>query len=123
MIEFLLNSIPREAQFLLLAGGILFAWIAGYDEENDDQDAVFRLISGIFSIGIGFGKFLNAILVVAGKGLLELLSQLKSGLQRVGQFIDENVTIQIVFGGEFWKLVIIVFLASAGVIGWNALGF
>lgn len=105
--------------------GFLFfmsVWFQGADEDSD-PDPVIRVLRGVVStlgsllnIAAGILDFLINLMIVAG-------GKARAGLARIGAFIEENVTIEVVLDGTFWRLVLVVVLIGTGYLTWSELGF
>lgn len=102
---------------------LVTAWVLGRDTDRRDQDAVDRIFRGVIKLAVYLSHGIVVILKQLSQLMVVSVEKLHSALRRTGQFIDENVTIQIVLDGAFWKLMMVLVLISSGYLTWTALGF
>lgn len=109
----------------LVIGFVLIAtiWVQGNDVKNPDQDPVMRFLDGFVLTGISLLKITFGILEILTDLTAEVGGMIYAALARVGQYIEENVTIEIILDGTFWRLILVLALIAAGYTTVSSLEF
>ncbi|WP_336036651.1 hypothetical protein [Halobacterium yunchengense] len=120
----ILGLLPVEWWFIVAFAVWVTAWALGGDnDKNSDQDSITRLLSGFGSVLYLFVKLAGGLLLFVGKGGLGLVQKADSALRRLGKWAEENVSIDIVLDGNFWRLVTVAFLVGSGYLTYSAFSF
>lgn len=115
ILEAIIGFLPTWAWVVVGIGIGVTAWEVGDDDNwNSDQGSIDRLLSGLSSIVYGVLKTGGRIVWFVGREFAGLLQRGGAALKRLGRWAEENVSIEIVLGGRFWLLIIMLVLIATG---------
>jgi len=123
VLQSLQNLIPGWVWIFIAAVSVLVAWETGNDNTEPDQDPFERVLSGLFVVSNNLMNLVAQLLEGGAKVLFYLLQSVLGILSRLGKWIEENVSIDIVLDGTFWRLVIVLVLIAGGYLTLSSLGF
>lgn len=121
--ETLLGVAPGWVWMLVGFVLVVTSWAHGNDSENPDQDPVMRFLEGFVLTGVSLLKIAFRILEELTELAAEVVRMIHAALVRLGQYMEENVSIEIVLDGTFWRLILVLILIGAGYLTVSSLGF